>query len=87
MNVVGPLPENLMTMPQWVKIFFEGKKSSFFDIFTYVSFQISSCNLFPNINRHSSIYAVNVWTQNKNRGSKNRINWGYLVVIEGKKLG
>ena len=38
MNVVGPLPENLMTMPQWVKIFFEGKKkSSFFDIFTFVS--------------------------------------------------
>ena len=37
MNVVGPLPENLMTMPQWVKIFSEGKKSSFFDIFTFVS--------------------------------------------------
>ena len=29
MNVVGPLPENLMTMPQWVKIFSEGKKSAF----------------------------------------------------------
>ena len=30
--------------------------------------------------RHSSIYAVNVGTQKK-RGSKNRLNRGYLVVL------
>ena len=30
--------------------------------------------------RHSSIYAVNVETQKENRGSKNRVNQGYLLV-------
>ena len=37
--------------------------------------------------RHSSIYAVNVGTQEKKRGSKNRINWDYLVVLKGRKIG
>jgi hypothetical protein len=31
------------------------------------------------------IYAVNVVTQKKNRGSKNCINPGYLVVLKGRK--
>ena len=30
--------------------------------------------------RHSSIYADNMGTQKKNRGSKNHVNQGYLVV-------
>ena len=37
--------------------------------------------------RHSLIYAVNVGTQIKNHGSKNRVNRGYLVVIKGRKIG
>ena len=37
--------------------------------------------------RHSSLYAVNVGTQVKNRGSKNRVNRGYLVVLKGRKIG
>ena len=37
--------------------------------------------------RHSSIYAVNMGTQKKNRGSKNRVNRGYLVVLKGRKIG
>ena len=32
--------------------------------------------------RHSSIYAVNVGTQNKNR-----INRGYIAVLNGRKIG
>ena len=36
--------------------------------------------------RHSSIYAVNVGTQIKNHGSKNRVNRGYLVVLKGRKI-
>ena len=40
-----------------------------------------------NTYRHSSIYAVNVGTQNKNRGSKNCVNRGYLVVLKGRKIG
>ena len=46
MNVVGPLPENLMTMPHWVKIFSERKKKSFFDIFTFVSMFKHKIDLF-----------------------------------------
>ena len=38
------------------------------------------------IYRHSSIYAVNVGTQNKNCGSKNRVNQGYLVVLNGRNI-
>ena len=34
--------------------------------------------------RHSSIYAVNMETQNKNRGSKNRVNRGYLIGEENR---
>ena len=37
--------------------------------------------------RHSSIYAVNVGTQKENRGSKNRVNRGYLLVLKGRKIG
>ena len=37
--------------------------------------------------RHSLIYAVNVGSQKKNRGSKNRVNRGYLVVLKGGKIG
>ena len=37
--------------------------------------------------RHSSIYAVNVGTHTKNRGSKNRVTRGYLVVLKGRKIG
>ena len=36
--------------------------------------------------RHSSIYAVNMGTQIKNRGSKNHVNLGYLVVLKGRKI-
>jgi hypothetical protein len=36
--------------------------------------------------RHSLIYAVNMGTQKKNRGSKNRVNLGYLVVLKGRKI-
>ena len=36
--------------------------------------------------RHSSIYAVNVGTQKQTRGSKNRVNRGYLVVLKGRKI-
>ena len=36
--------------------------------------------------RHSSIYAVYVGTQMKNRRSKNSVNLGYLVVIKGRKM-
>ena len=32
--------------------------------------------------RHSSIYAVNVGTQKRNRGSKTCVNRGYLVVLK-----
>ena len=38
------------------------------------------------IYRHSSIYAVNVETEKKNRRSKNRVNQGYLVVLKGRKI-
>ena len=37
--------------------------------------------------RHSLIYAVNVGTHKKKRGSKNPINRGYLVVLKGRKIG
>ena len=37
--------------------------------------------------RHSSIYNVNVGTQNKNHRSKNHVNGGYLVVLKGRKIG
>ena len=37
--------------------------------------------------RHSLIYTVNVGTQRKSRGSKNRVNRGYLVVLKGRKIG
>ena len=36
--------------------------------------------------RHSSIYAGNVGTQKKNRGSKHCVNRGYLVVVKGRKI-
>ena len=36
--------------------------------------------------RHSSIYAVNVGTQKQNRGSKNRVNRGYLLVLKRRKI-
>jgi hypothetical protein len=32
------------------------------------------------------IYAVNVGTQKKNHGSKNRKNRGYLLVLKGRKI-
>ena len=41
----------------------------------------------PEIYRHSLIYAVNVWTQIKNRESKNRVNRGYLEELKGRKIG
>ena len=37
--------------------------------------------------RHSSIYDVNMGTRKENRESKNHLNWGYLVVIKGRKIG
>ena len=37
--------------------------------------------------RHSSIYAVNVWTHKKTAESENRVNRGYLVVLKGRKIG
>ena len=37
------------------------------------------------LHRHSSIYAVNVGTQMKNRGSKNRINRGCLNSTKGEE--
>ena len=36
--------------------------------------------------RHSLIYAVNMGTQKKNCGSKNRVNRGYLVVLKGRNI-
>ena len=33
-----------------------------------------------------SHYAVSVGTQIKNRGSKNHVNRGYLVVLKGRKI-
>ena len=42
---------------------------------------------FKNDHRHSSIYAVNMGTETKNRGSKNRVNRDYLVVLKGRKIG
>ena len=39
---------------------------------------------FLSIYRHSLIYAVNEGTQNKNRGIKNCVNQGYLVVLKGR---
>ena len=33
------------------------------------------------------IYAVNMGTQKQNRGSKNSVNQGYLVVLKGRKIG
>ena len=40
----------------------------------------------PEIYRHSSIYAVNVGTQEKKCVSKNCVNRGYLVVLKGRKI-
>ena len=37
--------------------------------------------------RHFLIYAVNVGTQIKNRGNKNYVNRGYLIVLKGRKIG
>ena len=37
--------------------------------------------------RHSSIYTVNMETQNINRESKNHVNGGYLVVLKGRNIG
>ena len=35
--------------------------------------------------RHSSIYAVNVGTRKKKAESKNPVNRGYLVVLNGEE--
>jgi hypothetical protein len=37
------------------------------------------------MDRHSSIYTVNVGTHKKDAESKNSVNRGYLVVLKGRK--
>ena len=39
------------------------------------------------IYRHSSIYAINLGTQIKTHWNKNPVNWGYLVILKGRKIG
>ena len=51
-----------------------------FSMKTYVSFRTKGY-------RHSLIYADNVGTQKKNRGRKNCVNQGYLLVLKGKTIG
>ena len=68
--------------------------SQFIFLFGYNSFFQNYKNtyiqIFHNkhiIYRHSNIYAVNVGTLEKNCGSKNCVNRGYLVVLKGRKIG
>ena len=55
-------------------------------LWTTCSLLMQSC-ISQVLYRHSKIYAVNVGKQKKNRGSKNRVNRGYLVVLKGRKIG